>query len=234
MFATRGSGAQGTPPHATPGDLGRRITRRRRELGLSVAQVAQRAGMTPGFVDWIETRPAEVAPGELARLAAALGTSRMELLGGDQNTAPGRPEPDRRTVMGDLTERDCWARLGGHGVGRVVFQRGGALIVRPVNYRVVDGVVLFRTEPEGALSGAVGRRVVLEVDRLDDDVANGWSVLVSGVAEADGRDVDRPRTAEEQPQPWAPGHRDLLVRIHPSQVTGRELRIGTPPVENER
>ncbi|RAG87309.1 hypothetical protein DN069_01925 [Streptacidiphilus pinicola] len=70
--------------HGRPGDPGRRITRRRRELGLSVAEVAQRAGMTPGFLDWVETRPAELAPGELARLAAALGTTRRELLGGDR------------------------------------------------------------------------------------------------------------------------------------------------------
>lgn len=235
MFATPHDRARETPRHANPGDLGRRITRRRRELGLSVAEVARRAGMTPGFVEWIENRPAELTPGELARLAAALGTSRMELLGGDRDVAPGRAEHDRRTVTADLTEQDCWRRLDGHGVGRVVFQTDGALIVRPVNYRVVDGVVLFRTERTGALAGAVGRPVLLEVDRLDDVVANGWSVLVSGLAEADGRDIDRSGAGAEEPRPWADGLRDLLVRIHPSRITGRELRLGADAHdENER
>jgi hypothetical protein len=100
---------------------------------------------------------------------------------------------------------------------------GGALIVRPVNYRVADGVVLFRSEAAGALAEAVGRRVVLEVDHLDDVQAEGWSVLVTGVAEADRRDIDRLGTGEEEPQPWADGPRELLVRIHPNRITGREL-----------
>lgn len=191
--------------------------------------------MTPAFVEWVETGPVEVGPGEVGRLAAALATSRTELLGGDLDSAPGRAGPDRRTVMIDLAEDECWSRLGRHGIGRVVFLMGGALIVRPVNYRVVDGVLLFRTEESGALAGAVGRRVVLEVDRPDDVLAQAWSVLVSGHAAVDRRDVDRPGSPEEEPEPWAGGPRDLLVRIHPNRATGRELRLRAPdPVGNDQ
>ncbi|WP_063774146.1 helix-turn-helix domain-containing protein [Streptacidiphilus rugosus] len=227
MFAASGTPAPRPRGGArrNPGDLGRRVARRRRELGLGIDELARRAAMTPGFVDWIETRPAELSPGELTRLAAALETSRVELLGGDRDVAPGRAGPDRRTRMVDLTEEECHGRLGRRGIGRVVFQMGGALIVRPVNYRVTDGVVLFRSETVGALAEAVGRRVVLEVDHLDDVMAEGWSVLVTGVAEEDRRDVDRPGADEKEPQPWAEGPRDLLVRIHPVRITGRELRL---------
>ncbi|RAG86821.1 DNA-binding protein [Streptacidiphilus pinicola] len=225
MFAAS-SQTQYSPRRGRPGDLGRRITHRRRELGLSVDELAERAGMAPAFVEWAETRPAELGRGGLARIAAALGTSPQELLGGDQGAPPGRSGPDRRVVLTELTDEECRCRLSSRGVGRVVFTVGDELIVRPVNYLVVDGAVLFRTEPDGALAKVVGRRVVLEVDRLDEVLAQGWSLLVSGVAEEDRHDVDRPGTAAEQPHPWASGPRELLVRIHPTRITGRELRPG--------
>ncbi|WP_042418179.1 helix-turn-helix domain-containing protein [Streptacidiphilus anmyonensis] len=224
MFAA--SNDRADVPHR-PGDLGRRITRRRQELGLSIDELAERAGMAPAFLEWVETRPAELGTGSLARIAAALDTSRQELLGGDLGAPPGRTGPDRRAVLAELTDQECRSRLGQQGVGRVVFQMGDALIVRPVNYRVVDGSVLFRTQPGGVLAGVVGRRVVLEVDRLDEALAQGWSVLVSGVAEEDRRDIDRPGAQQEEPQPWAEGPRELLVRIHASKITGRELRPRT-------
>lgn len=229
MFAAASQGQQDPHRLGRPGDLGRRITRRREELGLSVDELAEQAGMAPAFLEWVETRPADLGTTGVARIAAALGTSRQELLGGDQAAPPGRSGADRRTVLSELTDEECRSRLGRQGVGRVVFQMGDALIVRPVNYRVVDGSLLFRTQLGGALAGVVGRRVVLEVDRLDEVLAQGWSVLVTGVAEEDRRDVDRAGRQDEEPQPWAGGPRELLVRIRPSRITGRELRPGAGP-----
>jgi hypothetical protein len=189
-----------------------------------VNDLAERAGIAPAFLEWAETRPAELGTGNVARIAAALRASRHELLGGAQEAPPGRSGPDRRIDLSELTDEECRSCLGREGVGRLVFRMGDALIVRPVNYRVVDCFVLFRTQPGGALAGAVGRRVVLEVDRVDDVMAQGWSVLVSGMAEEDRRDVERPGTPGEEPQLWAGGPRELLVRIRPSRITGRELR----------
>jgi hypothetical protein len=175
-------------------------------------------------------------PGELARLAAALGTSREDLRGADPATAPPGPDAaDRRGAAVDLTPEECLGRLGRHGSGRVVFDAGDGLTVRPVDYRMADGAVLFRTQETGTLTEAVGRRVVLEVDRFDDVLALGWSVLVTGFAEADQRDADQPGTGDEEPRPWSAGPRDLLVRIQPIRVTGRELRFRTPvPAGNEQ
>ncbi|MEY9941848.1 helix-turn-helix domain-containing protein [Streptacidiphilus sp. MAP5-3] len=226
MFAASRADAQEALRRRHPGDLGRRVALRRHELGLSVDEVARRAGMSPGVVEWVETGPAELGPGEVGRLAAALDTSRKELLGGGSlETAPGQARPDRRTVTVELSDEECWSCLGRHGVGRVVFLMGGALIVRPVNYRVVDGVLLFRTQEGGVLCAAAGRRVVLEVDSPDVVVAQGWSVLVSGYAEVDRRDIDRSGILEGEPEPWANGPRDLLVRIRPNRFTGRELLL---------
>jgi hypothetical protein len=158
------------------------------------------------------------------------------MLGAGHAMAP--PGPDvarRRGAAVDLTREECLGRLGRDGIGRVVFDAGDGLTVRAVDYRVVDGGVLFRTRDPGTLSEAVGRRVVLEVDRFDDLLALGWSVLVTGFAEADPRDADHPGTGDEEPRPWSAGPRDLLVRIRPIRVTGRELRFRAPvPARNEQ
>jgi transcriptional regulator with XRE-family HTH domain len=224
MFAASPSGTQ----RSHPGNLGRRITRRREELGLTIEELADQAGMAPAFLEWVVTRPADLGPGGIARVAAALSTSPQDLLGGELGSPPGRRGLDRRTVSHVLTAAECLDRLGTQGVGRVVFQMSDTLVVRPVNYQVAaEGSLLFRTQPGGTLAQAVGRHVVMEVDRLDDVLAQGWSVLVSGTAEEeDRRDASRPGLRQQEPQPWAARRRDLLVRICPSQLTGRELRPG--------
>jgi transcriptional regulator with XRE-family HTH domain len=64
-----------------PGDLGRRVAARRQELGLSRAQLANRAGMAASYIAYLEQHPANVGNGGLMRLAHALATTPDALLG---------------------------------------------------------------------------------------------------------------------------------------------------------
>ncbi|MEU0220578.1 helix-turn-helix domain-containing protein, partial [Streptomyces sp. NPDC006265] len=65
------------------GDLGRRITQRRTELGLSRQEAATRAGMAPTYLQYLEERPAaDPGAGTLLRLAGALKTTVWHLTGG--------------------------------------------------------------------------------------------------------------------------------------------------------
>ena len=73
-----------------PGDLGRRVARRRQELGLTQADVAERADMAPEFVAYLEPQPSELGDAPLNRLANALQTTSTHLLGGGQDRPPGR------------------------------------------------------------------------------------------------------------------------------------------------
>ena len=63
------------------GGLARRLAERRRELGLTHAQVARRARLTEGYVRHVEEQPADIAHAALWRLAAALETTPRQLLG---------------------------------------------------------------------------------------------------------------------------------------------------------
>jgi transcriptional regulator with XRE-family HTH domain len=64
-----------------PGDLGRRIAARRRQLGWSRAELAAKAGLSLAYLTYLETRPALVAMTCLLELADALETTADVLLG---------------------------------------------------------------------------------------------------------------------------------------------------------
>lgn len=126
-----------------------------------------------------------------------------------------------------LTERECRELLTTEQVGRVGVSVGALPAIFPVNYRMVDGDIVFRTgeglKHRAALRGSV---VGFEVDRIDAATMSGWSVLVVGVA----NEVDADPNGSGPYagiRSWAGGDRRHLVRIHPEVVSGRRI----PPVE---
>ncbi|MFJ9346394.1 helix-turn-helix domain-containing protein [Streptomyces sp. NPDC101237] len=213
------------------GDLGRRVAARRRELGLTREQTAERSGIAVGYLRYLEERP-EAAPGtgSLLRLADVLHTTMSHLTGGDPDTPPGPGRAGPRPEFTELGPAECAALLGSHGVGRLGLDTASGPVVLPVNYSVVDGAIVFRTAGDGMPSLAVGRRVAFEVDRIDDAFCEGWSVLVRGraVRVTDDEEVRRLVPAAHG-APWAGGDRDLWVRIEPRSVTGRRITVGSAP-----
>ncbi|MEV6211866.1 pyridoxamine 5'-phosphate oxidase family protein [Kitasatospora sp. NPDC051914] len=205
------------------------MARRRQLLGLSRKDVADRAGMAPGYVDYVESSPSTVDAVALTRLAAALGTSPGELLGGAPDVPPSRAPSAAQPVLEDLPEEECWAKLAPGGIGRVALSTGGSPVVMPVNYRIHDGTVVYRTGTGSTPASAAGNQVAFEVDHFDEALRRGWSVLVSGMAVR----VDDPEAVEQlmrqgDPDPWAGGERNVWIGIAPSVVTGRT--IGLPSV----
>ena len=120
---------------------------------------------------------------------------------------------------------ECRALVAPGGVGRVVFSDERGPVALPVNFRMLAGTVVFRTEPDsGLLSNLPNREISFEVDHLDEALTEGWSVLLSG----DGRAVVDPSEYEQVESlgiaPWAGGRRDTYVVLAPIQVTGRRIR----------
>lgn len=232
MSTTDRGRAQNHPPH--PGDIGRRIAHRREQLGLSREQAASRSGVAVNYLEYLESQPAVVGLETITALAGALGTSVWYLLGGGLDLPPGQAPPSVRPVVEELQPWECWAKMEPGGVGRVALSTPEGPRILPVNYRVLDGTVLYRTTARSAAATAVGEQVAFEVDQLDEALSTGWSVLITGpahqVTEADavewfGRHAD--------PQPWAGGQRDTWVRIRPSRITGRIIRtVETTPSDD--
>ncbi|GAA1073729.1 helix-turn-helix domain-containing protein [Nocardiopsis composta] len=219
---------QDTPKSTQPGgDLCRRAAQRRKELGLTREEVAQRAGMAPGYIAYLEEHPPLLTRRSLHRLAEALRTSPDHLLGADTDAPPGTaatalPRPALRT----LTRRECEDLISPGGVGRIAFNPhdGGPPTVLPVNYTVVQGDVVFRTGSTGVIAAHLPGRVAFEVDRIDDAMSQGWSVLITGRAlpARGGNEIARLRRLSPV-RPWAGGERETYVRIVPEKTTGRRI-----------
>ncbi|GAA2377953.1 helix-turn-helix domain-containing protein [Streptomyces carpaticus] len=217
-----------TAPADGRGDLGRRAAARRSELGLSRAEVAQRAGFAEEYLAHLEEHPG-VVPGTatLLRLAGALRTSVPALLGGEQDLPPGLGQAAAHPELVELTEQECRERLGRHGVGRIALYTEHGPAVLPVNYTVVDGSVVYRTAHGSTPGQAVGQEVAFEVDHVDEAMSRGWSVLVVGRALQVGAPEEEVRrlAREARSEPWAGGERELWVRVQPERVTGRRIDI---------
>ncbi|HYJ68825.1 MAG TPA: universal stress protein [Nocardioidaceae bacterium] len=166
------------------GDIGRRVARRRAELGMSRGELADRAGVAIEFVEYVETQPAELATSSLDRLAAALDLNPRTLLGAGYDRPPGGRASQARPVARELSPRECRALIRSGGVGRIAASTDDGLVVLPVNFTVDDSGVIVRTTAYGVL-GRLDRaaEVAFEVDRIDDAMRQGWSVLMVGEIE---------------------------------------------------
>ncbi len=145
-MAARGpSGAVAGHP---AGNLGRRIALRREELGLSLEETADRAGMAPSYLQYLESQPT-AAPGmsSLLSLAGALETTVLELTGGDVDLPPGLGQAGRHPQFTELTPEECHDLLSTHGVGRLAIDTATGPEILPVNYGVDAGAIVFRTAP---------------------------------------------------------------------------------------
>ncbi|WNI14326.1 helix-turn-helix domain-containing protein [Actinacidiphila sp. ITFR-21] len=214
-----------TDQAGTGGDIGRRLALRRDQLGLTAPEAAERAGVDPGYLRYVEEQPgASPGPGFLQRLAEALDTTVSRLRGGDAGVPPGAGRAARNPVLTELDPAECRALLADHGIGRIAVAAAQGPAIIPVNYDVVDGTVVFRTAPGTAPALAADSVVAFEVDRIDDALSQGWSVNITGSATrvTDPEDVRR-LVAAAHTAPWAGGEREEWVRVDPVLITGRRV-----------
>ncbi len=125
-----------------------------------------------------------------------------------------------------LSEDQCRELLASKDLGRIAFSIGEQPEIFPINYAADGSVVVFRTASGTKLQRAVMSRVAFEVDDWDPDGRVGWSVVLKGVAEEVTTGIDPFSAAlrERRVFSLAPGEREQLVAIYPSEITGRRFR----------
>jgi transcriptional regulator with XRE-family HTH domain len=210
-----------------PGDFGRRVAERRQELGLARDELARQVGMDPGYLEYLEARPgASPEAATRLRLARALSTTveRLEGSGFGEPVGTGHP-PGGIAEVRELNRAACYELLRHGGIGRVLFlaDRGPAGL--PVNFRLLDEDVVFRTG-DGSIRGAIdaGGSIGFEADRLDDALGESWSVLATGHgALVDDQEVLQRIDALEI-RSWAGEHRPRVVRLRVEEITRRRIR----------
>jgi nucleotide-binding universal stress UspA family protein/nitroimidazol reductase NimA-like FMN-containing flavoprotein (pyridoxamine 5'-phosphate oxidase superfamily) len=143
--------------------------------------------------------------------------------------APAAEQAPTSTVVPaveEIPEDECIALLGGHSVGRLVVVHEGIPQAFPLNY-VLDGrTVAVRTDPGTVLDWATLGHVAFEVDQIDEDAHEGWSVLVQGIGRdvTEGVDAWSERLRSRQLEPWAAGEKRHWVAVASPTITGRRIR----------
>lgn len=122
-----------------------------------------------------------------------------------------------------LDEQLCRKLLEGESVGRIAVSISALPAILPVNYRMVDGDVVFLTGDGLKSNAAIAGHVVgFEVDHLDPERRTGWSVMMVGRARM-VPDGEREAMGDLDLSPWAGGAKAHLVRIHPEFISGRRI-----------
>lgn len=128
-----------------------------------------------------------------------------------------------------LSIDECVRLLGTAQVGRVVVSVDALPAAFPVNYRVVGNEIVFQTAPGTKLAAAVSHTVLgFQVDRIDAQRQQGWSVLVVGLSRvvhdpAEQQELDRAGVRTW----WSTAPQMQYVAIAMDRLSGR--RLAGPP-----
>jgi nitroimidazol reductase NimA-like FMN-containing flavoprotein (pyridoxamine 5'-phosphate oxidase superfamily) len=125
----------------------------------------------------------------------------------------------------ELTLEECLHLLNGGVVGRVGMSTPAGPRIIPVNYAMYDDTIIFRTSPYSELgSYAWNTDLAFEIDQIDYERHQGWSVLAMGRGEIidDRLELDDIRSHWD-PQPWAGGKRHLYIRLRWRDLSGRRI-----------
>lgn len=140
---------------------------------------------------------------------------------GNENVGP---------VLEKLDEAECLRLIAPGGIGRIAFTGRYGLTVLPVNYKLHDGAIVFRTaqdSPTGEdLRTGIAHaefQVAFEIDQINPETRDGWSVLIHGPAHHMSSDAERAAVAASGVAPWPRGAHEHAIRITPTAITGRRL-----------
>jgi nitroimidazol reductase NimA-like FMN-containing flavoprotein (pyridoxamine 5'-phosphate oxidase superfamily) len=155
------------------------------------------------------------------------GSSAGPLPGHDAQPAADGPER--------LSEAECLQLISAGGVGRLAYAGRFGPTVLPVNYKLHEGTIVFRTTQDSPVdedlrTGIRGAefKVAFEIDDINPAAREGWSVLIQGSAHHVESETERASVLAAGVEPWAGGIRELFLRIVPTRITGRRIRHSQP------
>lgn len=136
-------------------------------------------------------------------------------------------EEGERARLFVLDRETCLELLATRDIGRVAFTMDGdaAPTVLPVNYKLVHDTIVFRSTLAGSIMRYARGYAAFQVDRLDEEQRDGWSVLASGRCRwvRDSGELERIPQGR-LPRPWAEGPRDQVLKLTPARLSGRRLQ----------
>ena len=136
-------------------------------------------------------------------------------------------------MLDELDEAECLRLIAPGGIGRIAFSGRYGPTVLPVNYRLYQRTIVFRTAQDSATvedlrTGIADAeyKVAFEIDDFSSVERIGWSVLVQGSAHHVDSEAERASVSEAGVEAWPGGEREAFVRIVPTRITGRRIHRG--------
>jgi nitroimidazol reductase NimA-like FMN-containing flavoprotein (pyridoxamine 5'-phosphate oxidase superfamily) len=133
-------------------------------------------------------------------------------------------------VAQELDAAECLRLVAGQQIGRIAYNGRTGPMVIPVNYRLFEGSIVFRTAQGSAMDVDLTTGIedaeyliAFEIDELYPDRHEGWSVLIHGSAHHVTAEDERLSVARAGVTPWVSGVRDLYMRIRPTHIAGRRV-----------
>jgi len=121
--------------------------------------------------------------------------------------------------MVEISGAEALWLLEGSSLGRLVYVQRELTVVRPGRHVWEYGRLIIRTP---APAEAVPATATYQVDEIRAVPGTGWTVTVSGPAEAI-TDRDEAAHYRRTLPGWTHGPHDTLLRLHPKTVTGFRL-----------
>jgi len=141
--------------------------------------------------------------------------------------APGMDHDASVAAQDEFTRLDraeSFRLLAGVQLGWLIFASSALPVVRPMNFALVDGLIVLRTATATVARKVHDMIVAFEADHLDPATCSGWSVTVTGRAAL----VTDPSTITRYQavplMPWEPRVRDQFVTITTELVEGLRVR----------
>jgi nitroimidazol reductase NimA-like FMN-containing flavoprotein (pyridoxamine 5'-phosphate oxidase superfamily) len=135
------------------------------------------------------------------------------------------------SVVDQLDETECLKLIAPGGIGRIAYCGRFGQTVLPVNYRLLDGTIVFRTAQDSPMGEDLRTgiahaeyQVAFEVDEINMAEREGWSVLVQGAAHHVDAETERASVREAGVEPWPGGAKEHFIRVVPTRITGRRIR----------
>jgi len=134
---------------------------------------------------------------------------------------------EHQGVIQELGRDECLALMATQHVGRLGVVVDGVPLVLPMQFALDGETVVLQTNQGAKTLHSPLTSVSFEVDRVDWEQGDGWSVLIQGTGEDISTAIDeRSETRRSLAvHSWAPAPTDRWLTIVPRTVTGRRIRL---------
>lgn len=118
--------------------------------------------------------------------------------------------------------------LGAGGIGRVGLMDSEGVVILPVNYRMLDSVIIIQVGASSLLDAARNEdAVAFEIDEVDTGGGYAWSVFARGLASVVDEGARPMDALPIEGLPLIPEPGSSFVEIRTSVLSGRRFPLRT-------